>query len=63
VLVGLRLADAGGVVVPTVARSPERQVVAVGGAATFTAEAAGTGPFAYEWTFNGRPLPEPRVRR
>jgi predicted extracellular nuclease len=57
VLVGLRLADAGGVVVPTVARSPERQVVAVGGAATFTAEAAGTGPFAYEWTFNGRPLP------
>ncbi|MFO1449691.1 MAG: ExeM/NucH family extracellular endonuclease [Opitutaceae bacterium] len=56
-LVGLRLADAGGVTAPTLSRSPERLAVAIGSPATFTAEATGTGPFSYEWTFNGRPVP------
>lgn len=38
---------------PDIAVSPAAQTVAAGGAAVFSAAPRGTGPFTYQWSFNG----------
>jgi len=53
-LVGLRLADAGGVTVPSISRQPVGQSVGLGDSASFAVDGAGTSPLVYEWFFNGR---------
>jgi len=57
-LVGLRLADTGGVTVPAISRQPAGQSVGLGQSATFTVDGTGTGPLVYEWFFNGRKVSE-----
>ena len=43
--------------VPVITQQPTNQVVMVGGAATFSVAVSGTGPFTYQWQFNGTNLP------
>jgi hypothetical protein len=42
---------------PSVTVSATATTVNPGGPAAFTASAAGTAPFAYQWSFNGVPIP------
>jgi DNA/RNA endonuclease G (NUC1) len=44
------------IVPPAIATQPGAQMVGVGGNATFTAVATGTGPLSYQWRRNGTPL-------
>ena len=44
------------VVPASVATQPTGQMAVVGGSATFTVVASGTGPFTYHWRRNGTPL-------
>ena len=46
-----------GATAPTVLTQPTNQVVITGGTATFSVVAGGTGPFTYQWRFNGTNLP------
>lgn len=39
------------------AKQPKSQIIAVGGRALFKVSARGTGPFQYQWYFNGAPIP------
>lgn len=52
---GLNLIQAEGVV-PSLSVQPLAQEAKVGGTATFTAGATGTGPFQFQWTQNGTPV-------
>jgi streptogramin lyase len=42
---------------PQIVAQPTNEVVLAGGTATFSVAVAGTGPFAYQWQFNGANLP------
>ena len=42
---------------PVISSQPIDQTVALGGTATFSVTATGTGPFTYQWRFNGTNLP------
>ena len=42
---------------PTVATQPQSQSRIVGGTASFSVTASGTAPLAYQWYFNGNPIP------
>lgn len=42
---------------PHIVVPPTNQVAALGSAVSFNVVAAGTGPFTYQWLFNGNPLP------
>lgn len=42
---------------PSITTPPQNQSVAAGGGADFTVVANGTSPFAYQWYFNGMPIP------
>ena len=42
---------------PTITTQPANQTVQAGTNATFTLAVAGTGPFTYQWQFNGTNLP------
>ena len=42
---------------PTITPQPTNQTVLAGSNATFTVAVAGTGPFTYQWQFNGANLP------
>jgi hypothetical protein len=42
---------------PTILTQPTNQVVINGGTAMFSVVAGGTGPFTYQWQFNGTNLP------
>jgi hypothetical protein len=50
--------SAQGATDPSVLTQPTNQVVFNGGTATFSVVAGGTGPFTYQWQFNGTNLPE-----
>jgi sugar lactone lactonase YvrE len=50
----LREATAG---VPLIGSSFDPQSASVGQAATFTVQATGAAPLAYQWSFNGTPIP------
>jgi len=41
---------------PAITTQPAAQITQVGGTATFTVAASGTGPLGYSWRFNGAPL-------
>ena len=41
---------------PGITTQPQSQAVLVGQSATFSAAASGTGPFSYQWRFNGTAL-------
>ena len=41
---------------PVITQPPTNVTVALGGAATFTVAATGTGPFTYQWFANGKAL-------
>jgi hypothetical protein len=45
------------VVAPTIIEPPRPVVVLVGGQATFSVKAVGTTPLAYQWQYNGQPIP------
>ena len=38
---------------PVITQQPTNQVVVAGGTATFCVSVSGTGPFTYQWLFNG----------
>src|ERR1700683_2938871 len=40
----------------TITTNPQSQTVLIGGTATFSVSVSGTGPFAYQWQFNGTNL-------
>lgn len=42
---------------PTITSQPQDQTVNLGGTATLSVTATGTQPFAYQWQFNGMPMP------
>jgi hypothetical protein len=42
---------------PIISRQPSAQTAVVGGTATFTVSAEGTGPIGYKWMFNQQTLP------
>jgi hypothetical protein len=42
---------------PTITTQPTNQTVLAGSNVTFTVAVAGTGPFSYQWQFNGTNLP------
>jgi hypothetical protein len=42
---------------PTITIQPQSQAVPVGGTITLSVNASGTGPFSYQWQFNGTNLP------
>ncbi|MFN7138115.1 MAG: immunoglobulin domain-containing protein [Limisphaerales bacterium] len=43
-------------VAPEITAQPVDQLGTIGGSATFTVHAVGTGPLAYQWRFNGQPI-------
>lgn len=47
---------------PTITQQPTNQVVTNGGIATFNVALSGTGPFTYQWQFNGTNLPNGIIR-
>ena len=49
--------SARGATDPSVLTQPINQLVIAGGTATFSVVAGGTGPFTYQWQFNGTNLP------
>jgi hypothetical protein len=50
-------AATGGVVLPTIVAQPALLTVALGSSATFAVGVSGTGPFTYQWRFNGVAIP------
>ena len=44
-------------VAPTITASPQSRGVTLGGNASFTVTATGTGPLGYQWLKNGSPIP------
>jgi len=42
---------------PSIVTQPVNQLAIIGGNATFSVTASGTGPFAYQWQLNGTNLP------
>lgn len=47
---------------PTITQQPTNQVAVPGGIATFSVTASGTGPFTYQWQFNGTNIPAGMIR-
>lgn len=43
---------------PTIVSSPTNQTVGVGGSVVLRVSATGSRPFAYQWRFNGTPIPD-----
>ena len=43
---------------PTITTQPTNQTVVAGSNVTFTVAVSGTGPFTYQWQFNGTNLPD-----
>ena len=46
----------GAALAPTITAQPQNQTATAGGSASFSVSAAGTGPFVYQWYFNGTVL-------
>ncbi len=47
----------GAVVPPSISSQPASQTVDIGSSATFSVGVFGTGPFSYQWYFNGAAIP------
>jgi len=47
---------------PTISQQPTNQVVVPDATATFSVTASGTGPFSYQWQFNGTNIPAAMIR-
>jgi Concanavalin A-like lectin/glucanases superfamily/Immunoglobulin domain/Carboxypeptidase regulatory-like domain/Immunoglobulin I-set domain len=45
-------------IMPGITAQPQNQSVGLGGTAVFSVGVSGTGPFYYQWLYNGDPLPD-----